>query len=1122
MGKAFVDGLVGSLEGEKDPRCLIVGLSALRKTQQGFDPAVLQETSEAVFDATACYFPVTFTPPPNDPHNISPDALRTGLEGVLVGSPGMAPHVLPMLLDKLSSEVSTAKEASLKAMVAGVRAFGAPGVGVHLRAIGGAMSEEAVHGSDPDLAALALLSLTEVVRETASHAVFTGLGEACPEWRALAKPLLEGAVAEVTGDQPCSVLGRGSARVLLALAASSALGLRSALALAVPRLLRARKEAAAAAAAMKRDVSALEGGSTSGCCGGGGGAAAGGGGCCGGGGGGHEDAMVTSGGGTAVADAEAFEDAQTARLGALAGLAAAVDDKVDFSGSQGGAPLQPYVDPLLSEFSAALTGHSGHSGGGGGGEASSLPPQAAPAAARPPSAAAAATVSLASRGLSDVITRPPASLVEVGKIQDVVRSLVAVLASPGAWEGGGGEEEGGSGVGEGTAALAVLTALRSIGLRRPEYARAVLDTAVPPLLKQLPHVRPPPPAGEKGESTCPPGGENGGASDPPSSPAGTAAAAAAAAAEGERACAALVELSEVPGVFAIALSALLASCTFTAHRGSAATERPLLRCTPGAEIALRALDHTLKRGARRGHHGDEILAFVRGAAPPPLPWSSCPRPATAAPPPAAADGAAVPSAPQTAAKEERQFKDSSGGGAGAGSDGRWGLPLLLAALDASLSGPKEGGTNSSAETAGVAGGSGGGDRSAGAGTSALSHGALAAVVSTARTCTQAAPADDQEALLSSLLSTLLPPPSPTSAAGGAGAGVGSGGGGAVVGAIEKHSALLPVLGSVMGAVRLDSKALRGPGGAAAAAVPSLLSGALAEGAAGLIEEPLAAGGSGSDGGAASARRAPCCQCLAAVLNKLAGGAEVDSAVALVVKALTEAFSREGEGAMDVDGAVAAAGEGPVQCLAWTLKAVAMRGGIGDAFSELLGLLCGLLTASPLKARDETPSRRALAAAAAFGVALGDDGEVLRADADGGSGDGGGGARVSPLWRQRFFVQTFPKLLMAARGPARTRTGGDEDNGSSCDEDMAEQQATATDATPAGGSGGGGSAGLRVPALLALMRVVRGVPLEAISQQQQQRDTAVSAVVQALRSDYQPLQAEALETFQVRPAEKISA
>lgn len=52
---------------------------------------------------------------------------------------------------------------------------------------------------------------------------------------------------------------------------------------------------------------------------------------------------------------------------------------------------------------------------------------------------------------------------------------------------------------------------------------------------------------------------------------------------------------------------------------------------------------------------------------------------------------------------------------------------------------------------------------------------------------------------------------------------------------------------------------------------------------------------------------------------------------------------------------------------------------------------------------------------------------------------------------------------------------------------------------------------RAPALLALLRVVRGVPPEALSQQ---LSTAVSAVVQALGSAYPPLQAEALETFQV--------
>lgn len=49
------------------------------------------------------------------------------------------------------------------------------------------------------------------------------------------------------------------------------------------------------------------------------------------------------------------------------------------------------------------------------------------------------------------------------------------------------------------------------------------------------------------------------------------------------------------------------------------------------------------------------------------------------------------------------------------------------------------------------------------------------------------------------------------------------------------------------------------------------------------------------------------------------------------------------------------------------------------------------------ARDRRRAR-ALAAAAAFGIALGEDGEALRTDGD------SGGARVSPLWRQRFFVQ----------------------------------------------------------------------------------------------------------------------
>lgn len=68
-----------------------------------------------------------------------------------------------------------------------------------------------------------------------------------------------------------------------------------------------------------------------------------------------------------------------------------------------------------------------------------------------------------------------------------------------------------------------------------------------------------------------------------------------------------------------------------------------------------------------------------------------------------------------------------------------------------------------------------------------------------------------------------------------------------------------------------------------------------------------------------------------------------------------------------------------------------------------------------------PDRRALAAAAAFRVVFGDGGEALRADGN------SKGARVSPLWRQRFFVQAricdWPEVVDARRRGSGRRGGG---------------------------------------------------------------------------------------------------
>ena len=71
-----------ALDGEKDPRNLLLYLQLLRtlcaKCEEagtaGFDVAVAE-----LFEALALYFPISFTPPPNDPHRITEQHLLQAL-----------------------------------------------------------------------------------------------------------------------------------------------------------------------------------------------------------------------------------------------------------------------------------------------------------------------------------------------------------------------------------------------------------------------------------------------------------------------------------------------------------------------------------------------------------------------------------------------------------------------------------------------------------------------------------------------------------------------------------------------------------------------------------------------------------------------------------------------------------------------------------------------------------------------------------------------------------------------------------------------------------------------------------------------------------------------------------
>jgi hypothetical protein len=126
--RALVTIVCNSVEGEKDPRCLLLTLRLVREVLQLF-PGCLGDdrgpaskaanTANRVYGAVACYFPITFTPPPfvSAEDAVTPEQLTEALSAVLCCHPGLLEHTVPFLVDQLvealdSSETSVAEQSN--------------------------------------------------------------------------------------------------------------------------------------------------------------------------------------------------------------------------------------------------------------------------------------------------------------------------------------------------------------------------------------------------------------------------------------------------------------------------------------------------------------------------------------------------------------------------------------------------------------------------------------------------------------------------------------------------------------------------------------------------------------------------------------------------------------------------------------------------------------------------------------------------------------------------------------------------------------------------------------------------------------------------------------------------
>ncbi|XP_030610496.1 MMS19 nucleotide excision repair protein homolog isoform X2 [Archocentrus centrarchus] len=158
LGADFVFGFVQSMDGERDPRNLLLAFQIAKSLiHRGYD---LGKFTEELFEVTSCYFPIDFTPPANDPHGITREELIQALRAVLTGTPKFAEFLLPLLIEKLDSDVQSAKLDSLQTLAACVSQYEHKDVAEFLEGLWTSLRREVFQTSSEKIESAGLAALT--------------------------------------------------------------------------------------------------------------------------------------------------------------------------------------------------------------------------------------------------------------------------------------------------------------------------------------------------------------------------------------------------------------------------------------------------------------------------------------------------------------------------------------------------------------------------------------------------------------------------------------------------------------------------------------------------------------------------------------------------------------------------------------------------------------------------------------------------------------------------------------------------------------------------------------------------------------------------------------------------
>lgn len=161
MNEEFVRRYALAIDGEQDPRNLVIVFRMTVIVLQHFNLAGMEEQ---LFDVVTCYYPIDFTPPPDEPNfGVTAKQLTTALENCMKASDKLAPHIIPFLLEKLGSSVMKSRIGACKTLKSCIMSFGTTAIEGFLQMIWKDIRTEIFGGLNAELREACLNVLSALV-----------------------------------------------------------------------------------------------------------------------------------------------------------------------------------------------------------------------------------------------------------------------------------------------------------------------------------------------------------------------------------------------------------------------------------------------------------------------------------------------------------------------------------------------------------------------------------------------------------------------------------------------------------------------------------------------------------------------------------------------------------------------------------------------------------------------------------------------------------------------------------------------------------------------------------------------------------------------------------------------